>query len=844
LTLTDTRWTCEPYAAAAAHRLGAELGLSPTAAAILARRGHDTPEAARRHLRAEDAHDPFALSGMEAACATVLDHVGRGSRIVVHGDYDVDGVCSTAIVVRVLRGLGASPRWRLPSRLDDGYGLTPGTVDALEAEGAELVITTDCGITSAAEVELLQGRGIDVVVTDHHRPGGDLPACPVVHPALDGHPFPDLCAAGVAYKLAQALLTRAGADPTGADEDLDLVALATVADLVPMRGENRRLVRAGLAAMARTRKPGLRALLRISGGDRGAMTEHVLGFRLAPRINAAGRLQRADAALELLLTEDEDRATQVADELDLLNRERRDVETRILFAAEAARAKQAEQPAYVLSGEGWHPGVIGIVASRLVERYHRPCVLIALEDGGGRGSGRSIAPYDLHAGLAACSGHLRRFGGHRMAAGLEVDAGEVEAFRAALVAHAAASLAPEDLTAVQPVDVLVPGSALGLGLAEELERLGPFGAGNPRPTLLVPAARVSHVTGMGEGGEHARFTVSSGGARARGVAFRTSGRALAAALDDGPHDVAVTLESNEWNGTVEPRLVLRSLASTVAGPCTVLGEEAEFWPGVERELGAALPGPDPGGAHDAAPTREHCDRRGEGLAGIVGHLLSSGEPALLVCADVPRRRSGVEALIAGLAPDGATEPPGLVSWPALERAPDLAAPYAHLVALDPPSSTVGEALLTTAPAPHVTPGGGLAVLAWGAPESEFARSVARTELDLREALAELYRALRSAPGAAGAALERLLCGDGAHPRSPVLCARLLKVLGELGLTAFVGTPEGGPRCDIVDGAPRTALERSATYRAAQARLERTEAYLDGGALRPRKERAPPMVVGL
>jgi len=813
---------------AAADRLSQELGLSATSSAILARRGHRDPEEARRFLRADDRHDPSAFAGMEVACRLILDHVERGSRIVVHGDYDVDGVCSTAIVVRALRALGADPGWRLPNRAEEGYGLTPGTVERLAGDGAELVITTDCGITSAAEVELLKARGIDVVVTDHHRASSELPGCPVVHPALDGYPFPDLCAAGVAHKVAEALYLRAGRDPRGADDDMDLVGLATVADLVPMAGENRRLVREGLVAMARTRKPGLRALLKISGAERSSITEHALGFRLAPRLNAAGRIGRPDAALELLLTEDPARAERVADELDLLNRERRDVETRILFAAEAARSEQADQPAYVLAGDGWHPGVIGIVASRMVERHHRPCVLVALFEGGGRGSGRSISPYDLHAGLTACAPHLRRYGGHRMAAGLEIDRDRIDGFRAAFVAHAAAALSPEDLVPVQRVDALVPGSALGLDLAEELEGLGPFGPGNPRPTLLVPGARVGAVAGMGEEGQHARFTVTSGGARARAVAFRTSARELTDGGSDAPQDVAVTLEANEWNGAVEPRLVLRSLAPTRAGPCTVMGEEPEFWPAVARHLDGELfePGPQPrpgGGRHRALR-----DRRDAGIAGVAGELLSSGEPVMLVCADVPRRRAGVEALIAGLTGSGeASRPPALVSWAALARDPALAVPFAHLVAIDPPPLSHGVDLLVSAAGVLGPPG--FAHLAWGRPEAEFALAVARAELDCRDTLAALYRGLRGHGRVAGEELERLLTGGEAHPRPAASCARLLLVLVELGVIRLDRSERERLSCEVVE-APRTELERSPTYRAVRGRLLAVEDYLENHAV--------------
>src|SRR5437763_16562179 len=419
------RWSSTPYSCAAADLLARGLGLSPTVAAILVRRGYDTPAGARRFLEGAERNDPFLLGDMRAACERILDHVARGSPIVVHGDYDVDGVASTAVLVRALRRLGARVSWHLPSRLDDGYGLASHTVERRVSEGAGLLVTVDCAITAAAEVDRALGLGMEVVVSDHHRPGERLPSCPIVHPAIGGYPFPDLCAAGVAHKLAEALYVCAGEDPALAAEDIDIVALATVAAPVPLRGENRRLVREGLEAMARTRRPGLRARMKVAALDPGDVDAAALAFRLAPRINAAGRLQRADAGLELLLTDDDERAAAVADELDLLNRERQDTEMRIMFAAEAERASHEGEPAYVLAGEGWHPGVIGIVASRIVERQHRPTPLLAPEGEPGRGSGRSIAPYDLHAGPAACPEPPPRLGGHTAAAGPPAAAGAV-----------------------------------------------------------------------------------------------------------------------------------------------------------------------------------------------------------------------------------------------------------------------------------------------------------------------------------------------------------------------------------------------------------------------------------
>ncbi len=519
----ETSLTVEPYDYAAAERLSAELGVSHVVAQVLVRRGMGDVRDAQRFLEGADAHPLDAFGGLRAGAAHILGHVGRRSRITVHGDYDVDGVAATAVLVRALRTLGADVDWYLPSRVDDGYGLAAATVERLAARGTDLLVTVDCAITAVEEVAAARAAGLDVVVTDHHTPRADgaLPDAPIVHPRLGGNPCPDLCATAVAHKLAQALLEAAGEDPAAADEDLDLVALATVADVVPLLGENRRLVRAGLRALARTRKPGLRALMEVSRVDPGTVDASAIGFRLAPRINAAGRLHRADAGLELLLTEDPARARAIAAELDATNAERRDVETRILFAAEAQVAEYGPQAAYVLAADDWHPGVIGIVAARIAERHHRPAVLIALDGDEGTGSGRSIPAFDLLGGLTAASRHLERYGGHRAAAGCTIARDDVDAFREAFAGHAAAVLTPDDLVPEQRIDAIAPGDALTLALAEELERLGPFGQANPPVSLLVPAAHVSDPRALGEG-RHVAFALHAGGARSRCVQFGSS----------------------------------------------------------------------------------------------------------------------------------------------------------------------------------------------------------------------------------------------------------------------------------------------------------------------------------
>lgn len=789
---------CDPPAV---ERLRAALGCSRTFAQVLVRRGFADPEAARAFLAAEDAHDPRAFAGMEAAVELILRHVAASSRITVHGDYDVDGVSATAILVRALRRLGADVDWFLPSRVDDGYGLAAATVERLAGRGTRLLVTVDCAITAVEEVALARELGLDVVVTDHHQPRatGALPDAPIVHPALGGYPCPDLCAAGVAFKLAQALALAAGRDPAEADDDLDLVALATIADLVPLRGENRRLVRAGLRALAGTGKPGLRALMRVARVDPSGLDARSVGFRLAPRINAAGRLHRADAGVELLLTTDEARAAAIAQELDAANGERRFAEQRILFEAEAQVRELGPRPAYVLAGEGWHPGVIGIVASRIVERTHRPAILVALDvaEGTGTGSGRSIPAFDLLGALHAAAPLLERYGGHRAAAGVTIDAARVDDLREAFEAHAAAALTTEDLQPVERVDAVVGGAQLGLALADELARLEPTGMGNPGVNLLVPGASLTDVRQMGEDGKHVRFTVEAGGGRCRAVAFGCDGRLPV--KPDVPADATFRLERNSWNGAVEPRLRLRHAQAAVPDPIQVVGEPpgAAWLRAVVAS--AARPHPDPTGSA-AERHRTVVDRRGDGSLTVLRELVDTGERVLALVADVPRRIDGLQARAGGFA---------LCSHAALAREPRLAEGFAHVVALDPPAHPDEAARMRRGPVDAYTH------LCWGPAELRFSQQIHASEHGLRAALVPLYRALRDRGRAAGEELEALLRGNGTHGRSVAQAARLVAILTELGL---VSLDRDLPALTVVDG-ERTELERSATYRATMRRYE-------------------------
>jgi single-stranded-DNA-specific exonuclease len=557
--MDDGSWTIEECDRSTVERLAHELDLSPTTASVLARRGYDEVEPARAFLDgALPEHDPLELGDMGNACAAIRAAVAEGRRICIHGDYDADGISATALAVLVLRELGADVEWHLPSRFDEGYGVRDSTLERLADEGCGLVLTVDCGITAVDEVRAAKMRGLEIVVTDHHRPGDELPDCPLVGPYRgSSYPFRDLCGTGVVYKLGQALL---GAGSPELTRHLDLVALATIADVVPLVDENRGLAIAGLRALACTQKPGLRELMKVARVDAAALDAGAVGFRLAPRLNAAGRLGHPEAALELLLTDDADQARTLARRLDELNRDRQVVEERILREAveeiEAWPEAKQRRRGYVLAREDWHEGVIGIVASRLVERYHRPVVLIAGNEREWKGSGRSSGSFDLHGGLAACAEHLVRFGGHRAAAGLSITPENVEAFAAGFAEHADAHLSEQELRPVTRIDALVHGAELTLELCAELGRLAPFGLGNPNVTLLVAGCELAEVASVGDG-KHLRFRVKDGARDAGSAIAFGFGRQLDRFRRELPYDVAFRLEENRWNGTVAPQLVVR-----------------------------------------------------------------------------------------------------------------------------------------------------------------------------------------------------------------------------------------------------------------------------------------------
>ncbi|OLD02714.1 MAG: single-stranded-DNA-specific exonuclease RecJ [Gemmatimonadetes bacterium 13_1_40CM_3_69_22] len=544
--------------------LAGQLNIPEPLAAILVQRGLGAPDLAKAFLRPdlERLSDPLAWADMARAVALVAGVVRAGTPILVHGDYDVDGQCATALLTRVLRSVGGRVHGFVPHRLRDGYDFGPAGLAEAQRVGAGLIITCDCGISAVEAVRAARAAGIEVVITDHHLPGDELPpASAVLDPRRPDCASADknLCGAGVAFKLAQALGPALGASPNLPLHFLDYVALATVADVVPLTGENRILVRHGLKMLSDSRWTGLRALVEAAGlAGRPVKSGHV-GFILAPRLNAAGRIGEPADGLRLLLADDPAAAAAIARELETLNARRQALDQRILDeAVELAEATlRPEDRALVLAADGWHPGVIGIVASRLVERYGRPAFLIGWDGDSGRGSGRSIAGFDLHRALHRVGSHLEKYGGHHMAAGFTIRRPCYESFRVAFLDVARELLGPDDLVPAQRVDLELP---LGL-VSEELEKLmrylEPCGPGNPAPVFGVRGARAVGARRVGT--NHLRFTLDDGSGVLPAIGFQWADVVPDAWLAQ-PLDVAFRLERDEWQGRTTLQARVASLA--------------------------------------------------------------------------------------------------------------------------------------------------------------------------------------------------------------------------------------------------------------------------------------------
>ena len=542
--------------------LAADLHIPEPLAAILVQRGFTAPERAKAFLRPEleRLSDPLAWADMSRAVALVAGAVRAGVPVLVHGDYDVDGQCAAAMLARVLQSVGGNVHAFVPHRIRDGYDFGEAGLREAQRLRAGLIITCDCGITAVDAVRAARAAGIEVIVTDHHVPGDALPpASAVLDPLRPDCPSEDkdLCGTGVAFKLAQALVPALGISPNLPFHFLDFVALATVADVVPLTGENRILVRHGLKLLADSHWTGVRALLDAAGLAGKPLKSGHVGFILAPRLNAAGRIGDANDGLRLLLTDDPDDAARIARELETLNARRQALDQRVLEdavqLADRALDAGAEDRALVLAAEGWHPGVIGIVASRLVERYGRPTFLVGWDGDTGRGSGRSIAGFDLHAALHRVGHHLEKYGGHTMAAGLTIRRDRYEAFRIAFLAVASELLGPTDLVPAQRVDLELPLRLVSEDLEKLIRYLEPCGPGNPAPVFGVRGARA--VGAKRVGSNHLRFLLDDESGVLPAIAFQWADAIpdqwLAERLD-----VAFRLERDEWQGrtTLQARI--------------------------------------------------------------------------------------------------------------------------------------------------------------------------------------------------------------------------------------------------------------------------------------------------
>jgi len=567
--LPPLKWSvADPPDRGSAEALAEALSLPLPLADLLVQRGFDTPDVAKEFLRPslDRLADPLSLAGMAEAVEAITEAVGRGSPIMVHGDYDVDGQCATALLTRALRVGGAKVIPFVPHRVNDGYDFGPAGLAAAKAAGAGLVVTCDCGITAVETVAAATADGIDVVVTDHHLPGPELPlARAVVDPQRpdDNSGLEMLCGTGIAFKLVQALVEPLGLPANLPMHLLDYVAMATVADIVPLVGENRILVKHGLKVLGHSQWPGLRALIRVCDLHDKEIRAGQVGFILGPRLNAVGRIGEAKEGLELLVTDDPSEADRLARYLDELNRQRQAIDQNILDQAldQVERGLDPERDfALVLAGEDWHPGVVGIVASRVVERYGRPTFLIAFDGDIGKASGRSISRFDLHSALTECDDLLERYGGHRMAAGLTIRRDNLEAFRERFALIARQRLGHDDLGPEQRVDIEVDLAEVTPELERLCRHLEPCGMGNPGPVFGVRGVQFANRSVVGKG--HLKGVLTTGNQQLDTIGFQWADRA--SWLGDDPVDVAFKLEQNEWRGrrTLQGRLV----ALTPSGP--------------------------------------------------------------------------------------------------------------------------------------------------------------------------------------------------------------------------------------------------------------------------------------
>lgn len=580
------KWKIRPHDTALIQSIERDSKVSAVIAQLLALRGitHADQVAAFLNLKMTNLANPFELPNMDVACQTILDAIAAGEKIIVYGDYDCDGMTSTAILCGCIGLLGGDVNYYVPNRLDDGYGVSKAALDRLHRKGTQLIITVDCGISSVQEVQHAKSLGIKMIVTDHHQPGAVLPeAEAIVHPALPGHDyrFDGLCGAGVAFKLAWGLCQRkSGSEklpPPMRDflfKAIGLAAIGTVADVVPLLDENRIIVHHGLNVMKQFCSVGLTELIRVAKlEDKQKLGAEDIAFTLGPRLNAAGRLGQAQLGVELLMCEDQHRATQLAEYINELNKSRDSLETGMRRAAKKLVSENYDpdnETALVLAQPDWHHGILGIVAGRIAELYHRPTILISIDKMGEKpavGSCRSACGLNLYQALDSCKGHLTSFGGHVAAAGLKIDAANIDAFREEFCEYVATHVSPEKFQPSLLIDVEALLSQLTMDTLNQMEKLAPFGQRNPRPVVCATGVRLATpAKTMGADDKHLSLNLLQHNAQIRAVAFGKGEWAQELDHENGVYDFAFKPSINEFRGRRSVQLKLIDFRPSVPNP--------------------------------------------------------------------------------------------------------------------------------------------------------------------------------------------------------------------------------------------------------------------------------------
>ncbi|MGX1982532.1 exonuclease RecJ [Thermolongibacillus altinsuensis] len=557
-----TRWQVKHVDQNKVNMIAQALNIAPLVATLLVNRGYHTIEAAQSFLNGKESfHSPFLLDGMDKAIDRIEKAIATGERILVFGDYDADGVSSTAVMLTALQQRGANVDYYIPNRFSEGYGPNENAFRAAKDDGVSLIITVDTGIAALHEAEIAKQLGMDLIITDHHEPGPTLPdAYAIVHPKKPGstYPFKDLAGVGVAFKVAHALLGRVP------NELLDVAAIGTIADLVPLRGENHLIARLGIEQLKRTNRVGLKALCKQCGVSLSDVDEDTIAFMIGPRINAVGRLDCADRAVQLLMTKDEEEAMMLAEQIDEMNRERQQLVNEI--TEEAIQLVETHYPpennaVLVVAKENWNVGVIGIVASRLVERFYRPTIVLSIdrEKGVAKGSARSIEGFDLFANLSSCRDILPHFGGHPMAAGMTLAIEHIEELRMRLNTAARQQLTDDDFIPITAIDVQCSIDDISLETIEQMNRLSPFGMGNPKPRILLQNVQVDLLRRIGAEQNHMKAVLSANGKTLDAIGFGL-GPLTEEISPNARLSVVGELVINEWNHFRKPQLMIQDVA--------------------------------------------------------------------------------------------------------------------------------------------------------------------------------------------------------------------------------------------------------------------------------------------